>query len=119
MESFCPQAGERPAHVTKRYTPLAPGAASGSDPVELHWDGGLREMHAPAYEPGHWPLSHWLTREPTWLVLAAAGLTHPRQLAAAARRAGLEPHWKGRVRAWSWAELLQLAAASAGKGVVK
>ena len=112
MSPFCPQAGPSPAHVTKRYNALAPGATFGSGP-ERHWDGGLREMHAPAYESGYWPLRHWLRREPTWQVLAAAGLTHPRHLVAAARRAGLEPHWRGRVRAWSWPELLQLAAAAA------
>jgi len=55
------------------------------------------------------PLRHWLRSEATWGVLAAAGLTHPRTVAHRARCLGLKPHWSGRVRVWSWAELLQLA----------
>lgn len=42
-------------------------------------------------------------------MLAAARLTHPRWVVAAARRAGLRPHWRGRVRVWAWPELQRLA----------
>lgn len=102
--------------VTKRYKDLAPDAGRGSGAVRCHWDGGLREMHGPAYEPGRFPLRHWLRREPSWEVLARAGLTHPRRLSAAALRAGLPLVWDGRRRCWSWAELMQLAAVAAVQG---
>lgn len=55
------------------------------------------------------PLRHWLRSEATWETLAAARLTHPRWVVAAARRHGMRPHWRGRVRVWSWPELVRLA----------
>lgn len=76
--------------VTKRYKGLARDGGRGGGPVRH-------------------PLRHWLRSEATWQVLAGAQLTHPRTLAHRARCLGLKPHWAGRVRVWSWDELLQLA----------
>ena len=70
-------------------------------------------MHGPGHEEGRHPLRWWLGRESAWQVLAQAGLTHPRRLSAAARRAGLLVVRDGRCRAWLWSELMVLAAAAA------
>ena len=95
MDSSC--GGRGPSAILPRQavtvcnTPLASGAGFGSDLAERH------------------RLRHWLRSEATWETLAAARLTHPRWVVAAARRHGMRPHWQGRVRVWSWPELVRLA----------
>jgi len=78
-------------------TPQNSSCGAGSAPVERH------------------RLRHWLSSKGTWEVLAGARLTHPRWVAAAARRHGLRPHWQGRVRVWSWPELQWLAELEAAR----
>ena len=72
--------------VTNRNNPLASCPGGGRGPVRH-------------------PLRHWLRSVETWQALAGAQLTHPRRVAAAARRHGISAHWHGRVRVWSWREL--------------
>lgn len=92
----CPDAIVPQGTVTKRYKPPAPVLPFGSHP-------------GPEWQP----LRHWLRCEATWAVLAAAGLTHPRRVVAAALRAGMRPRWRDRGRVWSWPELQRLAEVEA------
>ena len=66
---------------------------------------------------GFKPLQHWLRDCNTWQVLAAAGATHPRKVAATARR--LWPHrppiGTGLRRTYSWPELRAIAAHLSGE----
>ncbi|MEY3463668.1 MAG: hypothetical protein RLZZ468_1446 [Cyanobacteriota bacterium] len=99
MIAFCegpePPTTAQGQTVTNRYKPLAPCLGCGSCP------------------PDRRPLRDWLRAEPTWAVLAAAGLTHPQTVVRRARCLGLQPHWAGRTRTWSWAELQRIASPEA------
>lgn len=64
------------------------------------------------------PLRYWLSNRETWCVLAAAGATGPRKVAAAARRClpvTRPPEGNGWDRAYSWPEMQAIAAHLSGE----